>query len=124
MLDSFTYIDGSTCRATVELTEKMVFADEDGNVAQESVLEHLAQCAAAFMGYRRKMEGKEVVLGFIGDIKRCTFLDTAFHVGDKIESELHTVSEVGNVLMVSATARRDGQTVVACTMKLASAQEE
>ena len=122
MLDSFTYIDASTCCATVELSGKMVFADKDGNVAQESILEHLAQCAAAFMGYRRKMEGQKVVLGFIGDIKRCTFQDTDLHVGDRIESELQTVSEVGNVLMVSATARRDGQTVAACTMKLASAQ--
>jgi len=122
MLDSFEYIDAGTCCGTVELTERMVFADEDGNVAQEAVLEHLAQCAAAFMGYRRKMKRQDVVLGFIGDIKRCTFYDVDFHVGDKIESELHTVSEVGNVLMVSATARTDdGHTAVACTMKLASA---
>lgn len=122
MLDSFEYIDDRMCRGTVELTKEMVFADEDGTVAQEAVLEHLAQCAAAFMGYRRKIKGEEVVLGFIGDTKRCTFQDVELHVGDRIESELKTVSEVGSVLMVSATARTDdGHTAVACTMKLASA---
>ena len=122
MLDSFEYIDDRTCRGTVELTKGMVFADEDGTAAQEAVLEHIAQCAAAFMGYRRRMKGEEVVLGFIGDIKRCTFMNLELHVGDRIESELQTVSEVGSVLMVSATARLDnGQTVSRCTMKLASA---
>mgnify|MGYP002623996891 CR=1 FL=1 len=121
MLDSFEYVDGRTCRGTVVLTEGMVFAVGDGSVAQESVLEHVAQCAAAFMGYRRKLEGREVVPGFIGDIKRCTFGETELHVGDRIESELQTLSEVGRVLMVSAEARSNGQTAVACTMKLASA---
>ncbi|MBQ7279653.1 MAG: hypothetical protein IJR13_02870 [Bacteroidales bacterium] len=122
MLDSFEYVDGSMCRGTVMLTEKMVFADDDGTLVQEAVLEHIAQCAAAFMGYRRKMMGQEVALGFIGDIKRCTFMNLELHVGDRIESELQTVSEVGSVLMVSATARLDnGQTVSRCTMKLASA---
>ena len=67
------------------------------------------------------MKGEEVVLGFIGDIKRCTFQDVKLHVGDRIESELQTVSEVGSVLMVSVSARLSGgQAVILCSMKLAS----
>lgn len=120
MLDSFACIDERNCSSSLEIREGNIFVNERGVLAQEGILEHVAQSAAAWLGYKRLQEGKKVTLGFIGDIRKCSYVGAMPVVGDTVHTNIRIVSELGDIFMISATTSVNGQDVVVCSMKLAS----
>ena len=119
MVDRFSYEDDSLCHSELTLKEDNMFL-HNGSMVPEGLLEHIAQTAAAHIGYRRKMAGEEVNLGFIGDIKRCTMGKRMPTVGQTVMTTMRVVSQVGNITMVSAESTSDGETLIECRMKLAN----
>lgn len=119
MVDRFSYEDDSLCHSELTLKEDNMFL-HNGSMVPEGLLEHIAQTAAAHIGYRRKMAGEEVNLGFIGDIKRCTMGKRMPTVGQTLMTTMRVVSQVGNITMVSAESTSDGETLIECRMKLAN----
>lgn len=119
MVDRFSYEDDSLCHSELTLKEDNMFL-HNGSMVPEGLLEHIAQTAAAHTGYRRKMAGEEVNLGFIGDIKRCTMGKRMPTVGQTVMTTMRVVSQVGNITMVSAESTSDGETLIECRMKLAN----
>lgn len=119
MLDSFCCIDDKSCSSSLTLQEN-IFMKEDGTIAQEGLLEHIAQSAAAWIGYRRIQAGKSVALGFIGDIRKCTYLASMPKKGDVLQTHINIVSDFGEIIMISATTMVNNQEIVTCSMKLAS----
>ena len=111
MVDRFSYEDDSLCHSELTLKEDNMFL-HNGSMVPEGLLEHIAQTAAAHIGYRRKMAGEEVNLGFIGDIMPT--------VGQTVMTTMRVVSQVGNITMVSAESTSDGETLIECRMKLAN----
>lgn len=119
MVDRFSYEDDSLCHSELTLKEDNMFL-HNGSMVPEGLLEHIAQTAAAHIGYSRKMAGEEVNLGFIGDIKRCTMGKRMPTVGQTVMTTMRVVSQVGNITMVSAESTSDGETLIECRMKLAN----
>lgn len=119
MVDRFSYEDDSLCHSELTLKEDNMFL-HNGSMVPEGLLEHIAQTAAAHIGYRRKMAGEEVNLGFIGDIKRCTMGKRMPTVGQTVMTTMRVVSQVGNITMVSAESTSDGETLIECRMKLSN----
>ncbi|MCR4811596.1 MAG: hydroxymyristoyl-ACP dehydratase [Bacteroidales bacterium] len=119
MVDRFSYEDDSLCHSELTLKEDNMFL-HNGSMVPEGLLEHIAQTAAAHIGYRRKMAGEEVNLGFIGDIKRCTMGKRMPTVGQTVMTTMRVVSQVGNITMVSAESTSNGETLIECRMKLAN----
>lgn len=119
MVDRFSYEDDSLCHSELTLKEDNMFL-HNGSMVPEGLLEHIAQTAAAHIGYLRKMAGEEVNLGFIGDIKRCTMGKRMPTVGQTVMTTMRVVSQVGNITMVSAESTSDGETLIECRMKLAN----
>ena len=119
MVDRFSYEDDSLCHSELTLKEDNMFL-HNGSMVPEGLLEHIAQTAAAHIGYRRKMAGEEVNLGFFGDIKRCTMGKRMPTVGQTVMTTMRVVSQVGNITMVSAESTSDGETLIECRMKLAN----
>ena len=119
MVDRFEYIDEKNFHSSLEVLPGNMFLDDEGRMAQEGCVEHIAQSAAAFIGYCRLIAGKPVALGYIGDIRKCRFTGTRPAVGDVISTEVRVVSVVGGITMISAvSSTKDGE-VASCSMKLA-----
>lgn len=118
MIDSFVYDGGNECGTELLVSEDNIFVT-DGCLASEGILEHIAQSAAAFLGYKRVLDGLGIALGFIGDIRKCRFSDISAKPGDTLQTNLKIVSVIGNITMISATVCVSGEQIVTCSMKLA-----
>lgn len=119
MVDRFECGDEESCSTELVIRENNLFLS-DGRLAAEGILEHIAQTAAAYIGYRRKVAGEEVNLGYIGDIKKCVVAKQMPSVGQTVNTVLKVMSQVGNITMISAESKVDDVTVISCRMKLAN----
>lgn len=119
MVDGYLFEDELNCRSELTLAEDNMFLDEAGCLSVEGVLEHIAQTAAAHIGYLRRRMGKEVGLGYIGDIKRCTVADTMPAAGSTLHTCVTVLSQVGDITLVSAETTVENHPVVNCRMKVA-----
>lgn len=120
MVDGFSFEDEQNCGSTLTITSDNMFLDGSGRLAEEGILEHIAQTAAAYVGFLRKQAGEEVNMGYIGDIKRCVVSPTLPKTGDTLTTHLAVMSQVGNITMISAETTVNGLTMLTCRMKLAN----
>ena len=120
MVERFAYEDAQQCQSELTVSKDNIFVDETGRMAEEGILEHIAQTAAAYVGKCRLDAGEEVNLGYIGDIKRCAISAPMPVVGDVLHTKIQIVSQVGNITMIAAETTVGGRTVVTCRMKLAN----
>ena len=119
MVDRFECVEADRCTTWLDIRDGNLFL-HGGRLLAEGLIEHIAQTAAAYIGYRRREAGDEVNLGFIGDIKKCTIADSLPGVGETVETQMRVVSQVGPITMIAAESRVNDVTVVACRMKLAN----
>ena len=101
-----------------------IFLDDQGCLAETGVLEHIAQSASAFAGWRALQAGAaRPPLGFIGEVKK-------FHCHRRpcVGDELHTVviiqTEFDGILVVSAEVQANGQPVADTQMKVSIHPDE
>lgn len=90
-------VEALTC---LEIRSDNYFLEKDGMLAEEGLIEHIAQSASAFAGYKAFKGGAvNPPVGYIGEVKkfRCNFRP-----------------EVGNCLMTTITvlADADGVTLI------------
>lgn len=119
MVDRYRFEDESNCQSTLTIAEDNLFLDETGRMAMEGVLEHIAQTAAAHMGFQQKRAGRDICLGYIGDIKRCTVNNPMPTVGAILQTRITVISQVGDISLVSAQTETENGTVLSCRMKVA-----
>lgn len=90
---------------------------KNNKLTEPGLIEHIAQSAAAFAGFNAIKSNQPVVLGYIGEIKKLTISQLP-NVGLFIETKLHVVSEVMNVLLINAKSTVNGCDVAECSIKL------
>lgn len=120
MVEEYMFDDENSCRSSLTIAEDNLFLDENRHMSSEGILEHIAQTAAAHIGYRRKLAGFAVNYGYIGDIKRCQISEPMPLAGEQLTTALHVISQVENITMISAETSVNGRVVVSCRMKLAN----
>lgn len=120
MVEEFEYKDETSCHSALKISYDNIFLDERNHMIAEGILEHIAQTAAVYIGYRRKLCNENVNFGYIGDIKRCSIFEPMPTTGQKLETDVRIVSQIENITMISAETRVNGQTIVNCRMKLAN----
>lgn len=120
MVDGFSCEDEQNCHSTLTITGDNIFLEENGRLAEEGILEHIAQTAAAYVGLMRKQTGEDVNMGYIGDIKRCAVCGQMPTAGETLVTHLTIMSQVGNITLVSAETAVNGETILSCRMKLAN----
>ena len=118
MVNEYGYEDDDNCWSLLNINSDNIFLDTNGRIIVEGVLEHIAQTAAAHIGFKHRLKGEEVGLGFIGDIKRCTVTGPMPTTGQSIKTRIKVVSQVNNITMISAEAKCGDTTIVSCRMKL------
>jgi predicted hotdog family 3-hydroxylacyl-ACP dehydratase len=91
--------------------------DDDGCFAEPGLVEHIAQSASAFAGYRARAANRPAPTGFIGEVGKCRihFLPRA---GDRLRTHIRILSEVFGVSLLTAETKVNGEVAVCCRMKI------
>lgn len=94
------------------------FLDDDGLLAEVGLIEHIAQSASAFAGYKALLAGaSEPPVGYIGKIKK-------FHCyrrpapGEELNTTITMGAEVAGVTIIKGETRVKGETVADTQMKI------
>ena len=89
-----------------------------GNCLREpGIIEHIAQSAAARVGYIFTQKRETVPLGFIGSIDKLT-IESLPPVGSQLHTYVTVMQEVGGVSLISAQTKKNDDVVAACRMKI------
>lgn len=94
------------------------FLDDDGLLAEVGLIEHIAQSASAFAGYKALLAGaSEPPVGYIGEIKK-------FHCyrcpapGEELNTTITMGAEVAGVTIIKGETRVKDETVADTQMKI------
>lgn len=118
MVDALDKVDADKAFTHLELKADNFFIDEDGLIAEPGLIEHIAQSASAFAGYRAITAGAtEPPIGYIGEVKRFTC-----HRRPKTGETLNTIvtmgPEVNGVTIIYGETRVDEKLVADTQMKI------
>lgn len=118
MVDRLLRADGDEAEACFAVCEGNFFLDDEGCLAETGVLEHMAQSASAFAGWRAiSAGGEEPPTGFIGEVKR-------FHcrrrpcVGEELHTRVVLQTEFGDIWVVAAESWAGSLLVADTQMKV------
>lgn len=116
MVDEFMGVEDNVSRSGLTVREDNFFLD--GDVLTEcGLIEHIAQSAAARVGYVCRQMNVPVPIGFIGSVDRFS-VDRLPRLGDKILTTITVLQEVMQITLIQATCAIDGQEVAGCRMKI------
>ena len=102
MVDELLSADGEQASTCLTITSQNIFLGDDGTLEESGIIEHIAQSASAFAGYKAVMAGTtKPPVGYIGEVKkfRC------YHrpkVGDCLCTFVTLGVEVNGVTLLSA----------------------
>lgn len=117
MIDRFGGIDSDGVSHTAFLVPANCIFCEEGCLGECGLIEHMAQSAAARVGWGARSRGREVAIGYIGSV--AGFRVAAFPpVGSRLETTIRVVQEVFNVSLVKATTCAAGTVVAECELKI------
>lgn len=116
MVDSFFGIEENCSYSGLTITSDNVFC-EAGKLQEPGVIEHIAQSAAARIGFIYTRQGAQVPLGFIGSVDKLKIYNLP-EVGIKLFTEITVVQEVFDITLVSAQVKAGEELIAECRMKI------
>ena len=81
------------------------------------LIEHIAQSAAARVGYICRNENKPISIGYIGAISNMEIVFLP-KINDMLETKIEILQEVFNITLVKAESFTDGRLAASCQMKI------
>ncbi len=94
------------------------FLGEGGRLSAAGIIEHIAQSASAFAGYRARLSGASAPpTGYIGEVKNFRCLRRP-RTGDEMRTVIRVEAEAGGVTLVSGETRVGEQTAARTQMKI------
>lgn len=116
MIDGLRAADDTTAETTLTVREANIFV-RDGHMQEPGILEHIAQSAAAYLGYQTLAHNEQPRLGYIGEVKKCDFA-TSPAVGQCLVTRLTLLAEIEGVRLIQAETTANDLPVCTCQMKL------
>lgn len=116
MIDSFFGISDHVSTSALTITKENLFSTDEG-FDECGIMEHIAQSAAARVGYICKNSGEEIPLGYIGSINKCKIYALP-QVGKTLITQIRIEQEVMNITLISATVTVNDEVVAECQMKI------
>ena len=98
------------------VTDDNIFCQE-GKLQEAGIIEHIAQSAAARIGYIYLQKNEPVPLGFIGSVDKLT-LHRLPETGQKLSTEITVIQEVFDITLVSACVSTTEGVIAECRMKI------
>ena len=116
MVDSFFGIEENCSYSGLTITSDNIFC-EAGKLQEPGIIEHIAQSAAARIGFIYTRQGAQVPLGFIGSVDKLKIYNLP-EVGMKLFTENTVVQEVFDITLVSAQVKAGEELIAECRMKI------
>lgn len=116
MIDALFNVDGQCAETGLSITDDNVFC-ENGIFSESGLIEHIAQSAAAFVGYDSYTKGKLPRLGFIGEVKKFKITRLP-QMGERLHSILKVLGEVDGVTLIVAETFSKNEMLVRGQMKI------
>ena len=116
MVDSFFGIEENCSYSGLTITSDNIFC-EAGKLQEPGVIEHIAQSAAARIGFIYTRQGAQVPLGFIGSVDKLKIYNLP-EVGIKLFTEITIVQEVFDITLVSAQVKAGEELIAEWRMKI------
>jgi predicted hotdog family 3-hydroxylacyl-ACP dehydratase len=116
MVDKFFGVEGTRSWSGLTVATGNLFC-QAGFLQESGLIEHIAQSAAARIGYLYATRGEEPPLGFIGSVDKFS-LHALPKVGEELLTTLTVVQEVGDITLVSAQVEAGGHPIADCQMKI------
>lgn len=116
MVDEFLGIEDNRSKSCLVVRAQNIFVDE-GVLSECGLIEHIAQSAAARVGYIFRSKGEAVPLGYIGSVNDFT-LSRLPRVGEEIYTEIEIIQEVFGITLIKASCRVDNEQIASCKMKI------
>ncbi|MBO5217388.1 MAG: hydroxymyristoyl-ACP dehydratase [Alistipes sp.] len=116
MVDEFLGIEDNRSKSRLVVREQNIFVN-DGLFSECGLIEHIAQSAAARVGWIFRSKGEAVPLGYIGSVNDFV-LNRLPRVGEEIYTEVEIVQEVFSITLIKATCKVDNEQIASCKMKI------
>ncbi len=118
LVDALAGVEGDVARTRFTVRGGNSFVGDDGLLAEPGLVEHIAQSASAFAGYKARERGaSEPPVGYIGEVKdfRCYRCP---RVGEELRTTVTFGPEVGGVSVLTGETRVGEETVACTQMKI------
>ena len=116
MVDKFLGIEDGVSHTEFNVQNDNIMV-ENGVLSECGLIEHIAQSAAARVGYIFKSESKDIPIGYIGSVNKFS-IDTLPPVGSVINTEVKVLQEVGGISLIEAVCKIAGEYIAGCRMKI------
>lgn len=116
MVDDLISLDNEVSTTRFFIRPDNIFVD---NVifSECGLIEHIAQSAAARIGYIFSSAGKEIPIGYIGSVNDFEVVRLP-KIGETIETCITILQEVFNITLIKADCFVDGKCIASCKMKI------
>lgn len=116
MVDSFCGIEDNCSYSGLTVTSGNIFCRK-GKLQEAGIIEHIAQSAAARIGYIYLQKKEAVPLGFIGSVDKLT-IHRLPEVGEVLSTEITIIQEVFDITLIAAHVSTEEGRVAECRMKI------
>lgn len=110
LVDTFSGLCDNVSYTSLTIRDENIFC-QDGYMHESGVIEHIAQSAAARVGYIYKCRGELFPLGYIGSIDKMKIHSLPL-VGSELYTQIKIEQEVGDITLISACVKT-GETIIA-----------
>lgn len=116
MVDEFVGIEDNVSRTRFAVYNENIFVDDD-SLSECGLIEHIAQSAAARVGYIFTSNNKPIPLGYIGSVNDFKLIENP-RVGQTIETTIEVIQEVFGITLIAAKCSVEGEEIASCRMKI------
>lgn len=116
MVDEFLGIEENRSRTSLTVSGGNIFVD-NGEFSECGLIEHIAQSAAARVGYIFKCKNQAIPIGYIGAVNDFVLVENP-KIGDTITTTIEVIQEVFNITLIKALCVVNDREVASCKMKI------
>jgi predicted hotdog family 3-hydroxylacyl-ACP dehydratase len=120
MITELVYADERSAIGRLVIGESNIFC-KSGHLGESGLIEFIAQTAAAYTGYRNKINNAGVTEGYIGAIKSLVISELP-PVNAEIKSEIVLENEIVGFTIVSGKIYFEDRIIAACEMRILGKQ--
>lgn len=116
MVDEFLGIEENVSRTRFTIEKDNIFVDNE-LLSECGLIEHIAQSAAARVGYIFKSKNQPIPIGYIGAVNDFSIIKNPM-IGDVITTTIEIVQEVFAVTLIQAHCHVGDTEIATCKMKI------
>ncbi len=118
MVDELLRVEGDDAVCQLTIRPDNYFITPEGQLAEVGIIEHMAQSASAFAGYKAMADGADKPpVGYIGEIKNFRLVRQP-QLGEVVQTTISMGPAVGGITIITAQSCVGEEVVAKTTMKI------